>query len=128
MNHKDVLYKSASILNERGSNYGDIDEMFTDAALMASIVLGKDITKYDVTTIFEMVKLRRRRANPKLADNYIDNINYTAFSAQFALNDTEGEKPAAVATQPVNEDLPYAQEISVHFDGTSTTVIASPSH
>ena len=128
MNHKDVLYKSVSILNERGSNYGDIDEMFTDAALMASIVLGKDITKYDVTTIFEMVKLRRRRANPKLADNYIDNINYTAFSAQFALNDTEGEKPAAVATQPVDEDLPYAQEISVHFDGTSTTVIASPSH
>jgi len=128
MNHKDVLYKSVSILNERGSNYGDIEEMFTDAALMASIVLGKDITKYDVTTIFEMVKLRRRRANPKLADNYIDNINYTAFSAQFALNDTEGEKPAAVATQPVDEDLPYAQEISVHFDGTSTTVIASPSH
>jgi Domain of unknown function (DUF6378) len=128
MNHKDVLYKSASILNERGSNYGDIEEMFTDAALMASIVLGKDITKYDVTTIFEMVKLRRRRSNPKLADNYIDNINYTAFSAQFALNDTEGEKPAAVATQPVDEDTPYVQDISVHFDGVSTTVVASPSH
>jgi len=128
MNHKDVLYKAAETLNDRGANYGDIEEMFTDTAKMASIVLGKEIKPYDVTTIMEMVKLRRRRANPKLADNYIDNVNYTAFSAQFALNDTEGEKPAAVATQPVDEDLPYVQDISVHFDGVSTTVVASPSH
>lgn len=128
MNHKDILYKAAETLNERGANYGDIEEVFADVALMASIVLGKEITKYDVTTIMETMKLRRRRANPKLADNYVDNVNYTAFSAQFALNDTQGEKPAAVAQQPVDEDLPYAQNISVHFDGTSTTVLASPSH
>lgn len=128
MNHKDVLYKAAETLNDRSANYGDIEEMFTDVALMASIVLGKEITKYDVTTIMETMKLRRRRANPKLADNYVDNVNYTAFSAQFALNENDGEKSAAVATQPVNEDLPYVQDISVHFDGVSTTVIASPSH
>lgn len=128
MNHKDILYKAAETLNERGANYGDIEEVFADVALMASIVLGKEITKYDVTTIMETMKLRRRRANPKLADNYVDNVNYTAFSAQFALNDTQGEKPAAVAQQPVDEDLPYAQNISVHFDGTSTTVLSSPSH
>jgi hypothetical protein len=128
MNHKDILYKAAETLNARGADYGDIEEMFTDAATMATIVLGKIITPYDVTTIMEMVKLRRRRSAPKLADNYLDNVNSTAFSAQFALSDNEGEKPAAVATQPVDEDLPYAQEISVHFDGTSTTVIASPSH
>jgi hypothetical protein len=102
--------------------------MFADVAEMATMVLGKTIKQYDVTTIMEILKLRRRRSNPKLADNYIDNVNYTAFSAQFALNDTKGETPAAVATQPENEDTPYVQDISVHFDGTSTTVIASPSH
>ena len=128
MNHKDVLYKAAETLNARGANYGDIEEMFADVAEMATMVLGKTIKPYDVTTIMEMIKLRRRRTNPKLADNYIDNVNYTAFSAQFALSDTKGEKPAAVATQPVNEDEPYVQDISVHFDGVSTTVIASPSH
>ena len=128
MNHKDVLYKAAETLNDRGANYGDIEEMFFDVAEMATMVLGKTIKPYDVTTIMEMVKLRRRRANPKLADNYIDNVNYTAFSAQFALKDTEGEKPAAVATQPEDEGIPYVQDISVHFDGVSTTVIASPSH
>ena len=128
MNHKDILYKAADLLNERGAVYGDIEEMFRDTATMATIVLGKKITPYDVTTIMEMLKLRRRRSSPQLADSYIDNVNYTAFSAQFALGDTKGDTPAAVAPQPEDEGIPYAQEISVHFDGVSTSVIASPSH
>lgn len=128
MNHKDILYKAAETLNARGADYGDIEEMFADVAEMATMVLGKTIKQYDVTTIMEILKLRRRRSNPELADNYIDNVNYTAFSAQFALSDNEGEKPAAVATQPEDEGIAYAQEISVHFDGVSTSVIASPSH
>ena len=126
MNHKEILYKAASILNERDKMYGDVTPLFENAAQLASIMTGKDLTKYDISVVMEAIKLARRRANPKLADHYIDNVNYTAFSAQFALNDIEGEKSAAVATQPV-EDLPYAQSISVHFDGSSTTVIASPS-
>jgi hypothetical protein len=126
MNHKDILYKAASTLNDRGEMYGDISPLFDNAAKLASIITGKEFSKYDISVVMEAIKLARRRANPKLADHYIDNVNYTAFSAQFALNDIEGEKSAAVATQPV-EDLPYAQNISVHFDGSSTTVIASPS-
>ena len=128
MNHKDVLYQAASILNDRGEMYGDIKDVFSHAAQIASLISGKEYNEYDISVVMEAIKLARRRANPKLADNYIDNVNYTAFSAQFALGDNEGEKPAAVATQPVNEDTPYVQDISVHFDGTSTTVIASPSH
>ena len=126
MNHKDILYKAASTLNDRGEMYGDISPLFDNAAKLASIITGKEFSKYDISVVMEAIKLARRRANPKLADHYIDNVNYTAFSAQFALNDIEGEKSAAVATQPV-EDLSYAQNISVHFDGSSTTVIASPS-
>ena len=127
MNSKDILYKAAEIFNERGQNYGDIESMFKDAATMASIVLGKEITEYDITTIFEMVKLRRRRENPRLADNYIDNVNYTAFSAQFALNGNDGDKSAALAQQPI-EEVSNAQNIHVHFDGVSTSVIASTGH
>ena len=127
MNYKDVLFESAALVNERGKDYGDIEPMFQDVAIMATMVLGKEIEPYDVTTILEMLKLRRRRENRKLADNYKDNINYCAFSAQFAMNDHEGENPAAVAQQP-EEDLPYAQSISVHFDGANTSVLASPSN
>lgn len=128
MNHKDVLYKAAAILNDRGEMYGDIRDVFSHAAQIASLISGKDYNEYDISVVMEAIKLARRRANPKLADNYIDNVNYTAFSAQFALNENDGEKSAAVATQPVEIGEPYVQDISVHFDGTSTTVIASPSH
>ena len=126
MKHKEVLYKAAEILNDRGAMYGDIKDVFSHAAQIASLISGKDYVEYDISVVMEAIKLARRRANPKLADHYVDQINYTAFSAQFALNDHEGEKPAAVATQP-EEDVPYAQTISVHFDGASTSVIASPS-
>jgi len=126
MKHKEVLYKAAEILNDRNAMYGDIKDVFSHAAQIASLISGKDYVEYDISVVMEAIKLARRRANPKLADHYIDNINYTAFSAQFALNDDEGEKPAAVAPQP-EEDVPYAQTISVHFDGASTSVIASPS-
>jgi len=128
MNHKDILYKAAETLNDRGAMYGDIKDVFSHAAQMASLISGKEYNEYDISVVMEAIKLARRRANPKLADNYIDNVNYTAFSAQFALSDNEGEKPAAVATQPEDEGIAYAQDISVHFDGVSTTVIASPSH
>ena len=128
MNHKDVLYQAASILNDRGEMYGDIKDVFSHAAQISSLISGKEYNEYDISVVMEAIKLARRRANPKLADNYIDNVNYTAFSAQFALGDNEGEKPAAVATQPEDEGIAYAQDISVHFDGVSTTVIASPSH
>ena len=128
MNHKDVLYQAATILNDRGEMYGDIKDVFSHASQIASLISGKEYNEYDISVVMEAIKLARRRANPKLADNYIDNVNYTAFSAQFALSDNEGEKPAAVATQPEDEGIAYAQDISVHFDGTSTTVIASPSH
>lgn len=128
MNHKETLYKAAEILNDRGATYGDIEPLFENAAKLASIITGKEFSKYDISVVMESVKMARRRANPRVADHYIDNVNYTAFSAQFAMKDTEGEKVAAVATQPVELGEPYVQDISVHFDGTSTTVIASPSH
>jgi len=45
MNYKDVLFESAAIVNERGKDYGDIEPMFEDVAMMATIVLGKEIEK-----------------------------------------------------------------------------------
>lgn len=131
MNHKDVLYAAASILNERAEMYGDVQPMFEDTAQLATIVLGKDITAYDVTTIMEMLKLRRRRENPKLADHYVDNINYTAFSAQFAVEaftPTPEEDTAAPATQLSPKETLNAQDIDVHFDGVTTHVRASMGH
>ena len=124
MNHKEILYKAAAILNERDQMYGDITPLFENAARLASIITGKEFSEYDISVVMESVKLARRRANPRVADHYIDNVNYTAFSAQFALNEHDGDKSAALATQPV-EEVQNAQNITVHFDGSNTTVVAS---
>ena len=132
MNHKDILMHSAVIVNERGQDYGDPEFLFEVAAQMATLITGKHLTKYDITSVLEAVKLARRRVNPLLDDNYVDNVNYTAFSAQFS-----GEAfTAAMPAQPTEEDdiaamakrfAPIKKETSnaqydVKFDGTNTTV------
>lgn len=99
MNHKAALEKSLSLLAERGQDYGDPTFMFETAAKIASLILGKDFSPYDITTILEAVKLARRRVNPALDDNYVDQINYTSFSAAFA-EDRNRDTTAAAAKRP----------------------------
>jgi hypothetical protein len=99
MNHKAALEKSLSLLAERGQDYGDPTFMFETAAKIASLILGKDLSPYDITTILEAVKLARRRVNPALDDNYVDQINYTSFSAAFVVNEFR-DTTAAAAKRP----------------------------
>jgi len=84
MNSQDVLRSAAQIYNDRGKQYGDIEFLFDTAAAMATLMTGREFSRYDITTVMEAVKLARRRVNPANPENYIDNVNYTTFSAQFA--------------------------------------------
>ena len=131
MNHKDVLYQAASILNDRGEMYGDIKDVFSHAAQIASLISGKEYNEYDISVVMECVKLARRKVTPLLEDNYIDQVNYTAFSAQFAVEaftPTPEEDTAAPATQLSPKETLNAQDIDVHFDGVTTHVRASMGH
>lgn len=132
MKHEDILMHCAVTVNERGKEYGDIEFMFETAAMIATLVLGRDVTKYEVTTILEAVKLARRRVNPLLDDNYIDGINYTSFSGQFAkeaFTAPESAQPtveddiAAMAKRfaPIKKETSNAQ-YDVKFDGTNTVI------
>lgn len=84
MNSKEILQKAASTYNERGKQYGDIEFMFDLTANLATMMTGREFTKYDVSVILEALKIARRRVNPMEAEHYIDQVNYTTFSAQFA--------------------------------------------
>lgn len=131
MNHTDILYKAADTLNQRAETYGDADPLFGDIANLATIVLGKPVTKYDVSVVMECLKLARRKVSPLLEDNYVDQVNYTAFSAQFAVEaftHTPEEETAAPATQHPPKETLNAQDIDVHFDGVTTLVRASLGH
>lgn len=132
MKHDDILMHCAVAVNERGKAYGDVNFMFETAAQIATLMTGREFTKYEVTTILEAVKMARRRVNPLLDDNYIDGINYASFSGQFAqeaftapnsAQPTEEDDIAAMAKRfaPIKKETSNAQ-YTVQFDGSSTAV------
>jgi len=84
MNHKDALTKAATLINQRGSEYGPEDACFDRSAKLASIVLNKTITKYDVAMILAMNKMARLQESRSKDDHYIDAMNYMAFASQFS--------------------------------------------
>jgi Domain of unknown function (DUF6378) len=83
----DILRLAFETVNARGADYdkaNDIEQNFREAAAIASVVLGKEITPRDVSMILVCVKLIRAKSSPGKLDNYVDAVNYMAFSACFA--------------------------------------------
>ncbi len=72
------------ILKERGLQYGPEEACFDRIAKLATIVLNKEISPYDIAMIQVCLKLGRLQEARTLKDNYVDSINYMAFAAQFA--------------------------------------------
>lgn len=103
---KDIadIYNSAlEIINQRGQNYGGVEDSFDRAAIIASMKLDAHISAYDVAVIMESVKDARRAVDPGHADSHIDGLNYRAFAMMFAPIETKKEAPApaiATATAP----------------------------
>jgi len=89
MHYRDVLKNCAAILNDRDKKYGDSDICFDRISKIASIVLDRPISTYDVAIILSCVKLGRIPGDPAYADNYVDLANYAAFSAHFADKNAE---------------------------------------
>jgi len=131
MQHREILTKCVEILNNRAQSYGNEDNLFDTAAQLASIMSGTNYSKYDISLVMECIKLARRRFDPLLDDSYIDQINYTAFSAQFAkevftkATPIPEEETAAPAMRPypVTTETTHENQVRVHFDGVSTSVV-----
>jgi hypothetical protein len=132
MHHKELLTECLRILNQRAQSYGNEDNLFEVASQIASLISGRDYSKYDISVVMESIKLARRRFNPLLDDSYIDQINYTAFSAQFAkeafirATPIPEEEIAAPAMRPypVTTETTNEQNVRVHFDGDNTSVVS----
>lgn len=84
MHHKEILSTSQRILEQRHNEYGDASASFVRIASIASLMLNKSITTYDVSVIMMAVKMSRLVNNKNHKDSWVDLINYTAFAGQFA--------------------------------------------
>jgi len=86
---KDILSQSATIIDSRAKDYGDVIESFTRASSIATTILQKHISIYDVAIISAAIKMSRISNKNDHEDSYIDAINYLAFAAQFKSYQTE---------------------------------------
>lgn len=93
MDYKQVMHTAASTFNQRGTQYGPMDELFIRTAQVASIILSREYTPYEIVMIQRVLKDCRLKYNMTNPDNYVDNVNYTAFAAQFATGNVAVEVP-----------------------------------
>jgi midasin (ATPase involved in ribosome maturation) len=90
-NHTEILSTAAKTLRERHTQYGPAELCFDRISQIATLILNKEISPYDVTMIMVAIKLGRLQESRALDDNYVDGINYMAFAAQFAKANTSIE-------------------------------------
>lgn len=68
---------------QRGGEYGHLEENFDRISTIASVMLGKHVSNYEIAMMLLAVKLGRMQESKHHLDNYMDGINYMAFAAYF---------------------------------------------
>lgn len=99
-NHKEVLSSAVNTLRDRVGQYGNEDQLFDRASRIASAMMARPVTPYELAMMQVAIKLARMTSNPRKLDNYVDSINYMAFAAQFGeveLGTVEQEQIANIA-------------------------------
>lgn len=130
MEYDQIINNAFSIKTERGAKYGDMKATLERQAKIASLILGKPITAYDIAMICHAVKLGRLEENRTNSDNYVDGINYYAFAASFATSpqDTLEDDIVAMAKRLAPRKQENANEESNGgHDGLSSNPFGSGS-
>lgn len=83
-----MLEEAARLIGDRGEQYGPPDKCFENIAIISSVLLDRPVSAKDVALVLVATKLARMTHSPKLADSYVDAINYMAFAARFAKVDS----------------------------------------
>lgn len=117
MNHKEVLASALDTLMDRADLYGSEEVLFERVCTLYNTMTGQQLTPFDINVVMVCVKLARMRFDRKVADNYVDAINYMSFMAQFA----EVRNPNVPITPPVpaastgNVTMPLTDEMEAEI-------------
>ena len=117
MLHKETLLAAARIIDERGSEYGDMVETHKRIArLFNDMTPDVKLEAHHIATVHIATKLARLYANPTHDDSFVDLAAYTAFRSELTrenVDRVEGFKPlrAKIPTPaPRNEALAAIQD------------------
>lgn len=86
MTPQEILSEAATTITERGKQYGGVEDCFSLAAQLSTLLLGRAFTAADVAAVQMAVKLARLGQTKDHHDSLIDLVNYTAFRAAFLEN------------------------------------------
>jgi hypothetical protein len=84
MEYPEIMQKTIETFHDRASQYGDMRETLERQAKMATLVLDKTITAYDIAMIMHCIKMGRIPSDRNNVDSYVDGINYFAFAGMLA--------------------------------------------
>lgn len=86
---KETLKTAFALIDTREKLYGDAGINFQRIADVASVILGRAVTRYEISVILFSTKIGRMPHDPAYPDSYDDGINYLAFMKMFR----EEQKP-----------------------------------
>lgn len=84
MHYRDTLKQALDVMDERQKKYSTPEINFARIASLASILLNRNVTPYEVSIIQLCTKLGRHIETPTYEDNIVDGVNYLAFAGTFA--------------------------------------------
>lgn len=87
MNYLDTLTGSVNSVRERDERFGPAEELFDKTSKLASIMLDKQLTPYDIVTILRCLNDARKIRDRLGSEHYVENVNLEAFALQFATAD-----------------------------------------
>lgn len=84
MHYRDTLKNALETMDERQKKYASPEVNFARIASLASILLNRNVTPYEISIIHLCTKLGRHIETPTYDDNIVDGVNYLAFVGTFA--------------------------------------------
>ena len=84
-----LLEESASLIRERGKQYGNFEDSFTTNAKGLELVLKQKVKPFQAPLILAITKLTRLLFDPTNRDSWVDLIAYLAMAASMALSNNE---------------------------------------
>lgn len=84
MHYRNLLKTALETMDERQKKYASPEVNFARIASLASILLNRNVTPYEIAMIHLCTKLGRHIETPTYDDNILDGVNYLAFAGTFA--------------------------------------------
>jgi len=89
--YADIMTAAAAKANDITKTYGQLDQVYRNAAVLAGMAKGKSLDCHDTAMAQVAQKYAELIANPTLTGSYVDLVNAVAFAAQYAPDDTDLE-------------------------------------